>query len=360
MAQYKVIQDIEADDKLFLSLSFKQFVFAGIASSMLAVGYFIGQSTSMAVLFIMLIPAAPFIFLAAPIGRDQPNDVWLAARLRFFFKPRKRLWNQSGIQNFVTVNAPKLEEHVYSDGLSRGEVTNRLKALATTIDSRGWAVKNVNLSTGNPQQQPVFSSGDQRLLGEQDMPQQVVDVDIRPSDDILDSNNSQIGAHFQQLMDDHTISARNAAVAKVQAAVAQQSQAADSGVPADDENNFLEDLHKRQELLGIREGSDQEHTVDEPESHHAKIKRGNNRPHKANAREAEPQIAVADFTKNDSTSSTNTKRTASNDSGQPSIDPAIIKQLSEFDDLKVSTLASMAQHKVQENLNDGEVVINLR
>ena len=64
--------------------------------------------------------------LAAPIGKDQPTEVWLLARIRFFLKPRQRLWNQDGMSQLVTVTAPKKEERVLTDGLSQTEVRSRL------------------------------------------------------------------------------------------------------------------------------------------------------------------------------------------------------------------------------------------
>ena len=149
---------------------------------------------------VMLLPAAPFLFLAAPLGRDQPNHVWLASRLRFWFKPRTRKWDQSGIEELVTITAPQLEEHVYTDGLSRGEVNSRLKALATTIDSRGWATKNADVNY-----RPVYDNGaaknNDRLVQPASVPQAVADGDLKPWDDMLDGDNSAVGQHFQDLIE---------------------------------------------------------------------------------------------------------------------------------------------------------------
>jgi len=80
--------------------------------------------------------------LAFPWGKDQPTEIWLAARIRFLIKVRKRIWDQTGIKNLVNVTAPKRIAHVYTDGLSNKQVKNRMGALATMIDSRGWAVKS--------------------------------------------------------------------------------------------------------------------------------------------------------------------------------------------------------------------------
>lgn len=83
MATYKVLQDIEAEDKLLGPLTLKQFVFAIIAIGFSVIAFFMAQ-VNIILGVPWLIPILFFGFMAAPIGRDQPNDVWLAARIRFF------------------------------------------------------------------------------------------------------------------------------------------------------------------------------------------------------------------------------------------------------------------------------------
>src|ERR1039457_4523249 len=143
MATYKVIQDIEAEDKLVGPLTLKQFIFAAIACAFAFIAFMVASRTTI----FATIPFLPFIFvfglLAAPLGRDQPTDIWLAAQVRFFLKPRKRIWDQSNIKELVTITVPKRVIKNFSNGLSEQEVSSRLKALADTIDSRGWAIKIV-------------------------------------------------------------------------------------------------------------------------------------------------------------------------------------------------------------------------
>lgn len=107
MATYKVIQDIEADDKLFGPFSLKQFIFAGTAAGFAFLAFVVASKT----VIYAAIPFLPFILvpavLAAPLGRDQPTEVWLAAQIRFFLKPRKRIWDQSGLKELVTITVPK-------------------------------------------------------------------------------------------------------------------------------------------------------------------------------------------------------------------------------------------------------------
>lgn len=198
MATYKLIQDIEAEDHILGPLSFRQFVFALIA---VFFGYmtFIVITKHVAVLALAFAPPALFFgFFALPFGRDQPTELWALAILRYWLKPRKRVWDQSGQKELVTVNAPKKVEHIYTDGLSQNEVRSRLNALANTLDSRGWAVKNVDTS------EPAIVSNSDRLVGLNVEAQEVPDIDIRASDDMLDNSANPLAQQFTDMIDAST------------------------------------------------------------------------------------------------------------------------------------------------------------
>ena len=143
MAVHKVPQDVEADDKFLGPLTFKQFLFAG---GVVVFGYlsFLTITKAFVVSPIFIVPTLGFAALAFPWSKEQPTELWLAARIRFFLKPRRRIWDQSGVKELVTITAPVRPAHTYTDGLSQTEVRSRLSALATMVDSRGWASKNSN------------------------------------------------------------------------------------------------------------------------------------------------------------------------------------------------------------------------
>lgn len=204
MATYKVLQDIEAEDKLFGPFTLKQFIFAGIAIGIGFLSFRIlitGIPMFVKVPFIILfLPFfIVFAFLAAPIGQDQPNDVWLFARLRFLFKPRVRIWNQDGISELVTITAPKKIEAILTKDFTQDEVRSRLQALANTVDTRGWAVKNVNASMFGTAGYLSSASSD-RLVDPNLFPQEVSNVDVLPSDDMFDPSSSPTAQHFDQLL----------------------------------------------------------------------------------------------------------------------------------------------------------------
>lgn len=142
MAVYKVPQDVEADDKLLGPFSFRQFIYLIIAVMGIAIGWGLAQ------LFIPLaIIPLPIILLfgalALPLRKDQPMEVYLAAVVSFFLKPRKRLWQPDGVQSLVEIVAPKVVEIQRAKDLSQAEAEQRLSYLADIVDTQGWSVRGV-------------------------------------------------------------------------------------------------------------------------------------------------------------------------------------------------------------------------
>lgn len=205
MAVYKVIQNVEAEDKLLGPLTLKGFIYAAGAGVLAFVNIRLtisGVPTIAKIMFVFLTlpPMVLFGVLASPLGREQPTEVWLLSRLRFLIKPKVRKWDQSGMSQLVRITAPKKIEQMLTKNITKSEVNSRLQALANTLDSRGWAIKNVavNIST-----QPAFDAVEastERLAGGVTVvaPQQVVDV--HPADDILDEQNNPTAQNLRSMV----------------------------------------------------------------------------------------------------------------------------------------------------------------
>jgi hypothetical protein len=148
MAVYKVPQDVEADDKLIGPFSFRQFIYIIIALISIALAWGLAQ-----VFIALAIIPLPFIVffgaLALPLRKDQPMEIYLAAVISYYLKPRKRLWEPDGIQSLVEITAPKVVEVKRSKDLSQTEAEQRLSYLANIVDTGGWAVRGV-VSSANP------------------------------------------------------------------------------------------------------------------------------------------------------------------------------------------------------------------
>jgi hypothetical protein len=205
MAVYKVIQDVEAEDKIVGFLTLKTFVYALIAAALAYINIrflMAGALGPLRFVFILILSVPMLIFgiLAAPLGRDQPTEVWILSHVQFFLNSRRRVWDQGGAQELVTITAPKKIEKDYTKGLTQNDVQSRLKALATTLDSRGWAVKNVAVNlTANPSYLDVEQEESDRLVSASSVTQNQA-VDIHASDDIMDEQSNPTAQHFEALM----------------------------------------------------------------------------------------------------------------------------------------------------------------
>ena len=223
MATYKLIQDVEAEDHVLGPLSLRQFIFGMLAAFCGYLCYFVVAKGAPYMLIVFIPPTLLLGFFAFPFGRDQPTETWALAKLNFYFKPRKRIWNQSGVKELVTITAPKKVERVLTKGLSENEVRSRLKALADTIDSRGWAVKNINLNAyAMPLQTPSTSD---RLIDMGSIPSSVPDTDIGADDDMLDLKNNPLAQQFDSMMDRQSQAYRAQVLDKMNNPVNQAAQA---------------------------------------------------------------------------------------------------------------------------------------
>jgi hypothetical protein len=199
MATYKLIQDVEAEDHILGPLTLRQFIFGLIAAFSWYLSFIIFVKHVYFLFAVTLPPALFCTFFSIPFGRDQPTEIWALAKLRFWFKPRRRIWDQSGVKELVTITVPKKVERVLTKGFSQSEVQSRLKALANTLDTRGWAIKNVNANSYTPANRYGQSSSD-RLIDIGVAPTEVPSYDVQASDDILDVASNPVAQQFQTMI----------------------------------------------------------------------------------------------------------------------------------------------------------------
>lgn len=140
MAQYKVPQDVEAEDKLLGPFTFRQFIYLLIAAAGIAGAWGLFQLFPL----LALIPL-PFVFffgiLALPIRKDQPMETYLAAVVSFYLKPNRRIWTAGQRESTIKITAPKKAEKSRTRDISEEEASHRLSFLATIVDSEGYAIR---------------------------------------------------------------------------------------------------------------------------------------------------------------------------------------------------------------------------
>lgn len=148
MAQYKVPQDVEADDKIVGPFSFRQFVYLGIVALAGALAWGLAQ-----IFIVLVIIPLPIIVLfgalALPLRKDQPMEIYLAALVSFYLKPRQRLWDPEGVESLIEITTPKAVDEVRTKDITADDAEQRLGYLANIVDSRGWAIRSMGVQTPN-------------------------------------------------------------------------------------------------------------------------------------------------------------------------------------------------------------------
>ena len=194
MASYKVIQDIEAEDHILGPFSFRQFAYLLIAITF-AYFSFLSLTKGASFLLILFLPPVMFFgFMALPLNKNQPTEVWTLAVLKFLFKPRKRIWNQSGLKELVIITAPKKIEQQLTKNFDHQEIKSHLKFLSQTMDTRGWSLANYNRLEAN-------NNPDDRLINDVGRTHQDQNIDIYVNQpDILDEENSPIASQISNII----------------------------------------------------------------------------------------------------------------------------------------------------------------
>lgn len=358
MATYKVIQDIESEDKLLGPLTLRQFVYAAIV---VVLGFVAFKLAALSPFLIIpfLLPIGFFGLLAAPFGHDQSSEVWLLAKISFMLKPRRRIWDQSGIQQLVTITVPKKIEKYLTDGLTQTEVKSRLRALANTIDSRGWAVKNVNVNLYNQPSYLTDSATDSdRLLDAAALPQDVPNYEVMAEDDILDAASNPTAQHLDAMISQAAEAHRQTLQSTVQGGgTAPQQPAADywfmsqpSSPPAVPAGQAA--FQAGPTIVPGSQSADDNTVSDKGEAEQALL----DKIHKQQNADHIPTYGHM------RTLDPNTGKAKTSQHSQPVEDPktkAEIARLAANDDLNVATIAREAD-KATKQLGDDEVVISLR
>lgn len=143
MSQYKVPQDVEAEDKLIGPFSFRQFIYLIVA----AIAGFLCWALAQIFIGLLILPLPIvlfFLILALPLRKDQPMEAYLLAMVQFFLKPHNRYWSPDGDISLVEITAPHVEDRHLTKDYSGDEASERLAYLANIIDTGGWASRGVN------------------------------------------------------------------------------------------------------------------------------------------------------------------------------------------------------------------------
>ena len=360
MAVYKVPQDVEAEDKLIGPFSFRQFIYLIIVAICIGLLVLLFSRAPMFIGFTMLIVLLPVMIsfgaLALPLRKDQPMETYLLAVMRFYLKPRFRLWDADGSMAMIEITAPKSVEENRTNGLTQDQASSSLDYLAQLMDSRGWSAKGVTSPTMAAQAQ----------LGA------IAVSDSDTSSDIM-ADNTTIARSFDKLMAQSQAQTRQAAIdrmtqaqqpvpvttppaAPFPAASPQTPPVADPWAQLDQQygdqsayNPYPDNLHQKViQPLYVQEA---QHDAEARQAEQLRLQQ------EAAARDQQRMAAIAEEERR--------KREAlktTTDNGLPSeVSPDIMKLVAESKNLSISTLSNEANRLQKKKMeSEGEVVIKLR
>jgi len=194
MANYKVPQDVEADDKLIGPFSFRQFIYLLIVGAMIALAWALSQ------LFIGLaIIPIPVILLfgalALPLRKDQPMEIYLAAMISYYLKPRTRTWDPDGVESLIEITAPHVVEVQRAKDITQEDAQQRFGYLANLVDTQGWAVRGQLAAPNSPMTTASY-------------------YDAQSAEDVFDTNNA-VAQTFNHMIEQEDAKHREQLLAKM-------------------------------------------------------------------------------------------------------------------------------------------------
>lgn len=218
MANYKIPQDVEAEDKLVGPLTFKQFIFMLVAAGAGLMAWFMAQVHP----FLVVVPL-PVILIFGGLAifrrEDQPVERYLLSVFNFLLRPKKRIWVPEGSYEHLVITAAKKAAR---PGLKQDveQVHGQLEKLARVVDTRGWATKRPDLTL--PSETQSFGGGSDDRLFMPEPPQEPDEVHQR--EDILDDDNPE-ARQLDTMLQQQTQQQREQLMQNIRQQVDEQSSA---------------------------------------------------------------------------------------------------------------------------------------
>lgn len=200
MGQYKVPQDVEAEDTILGPYTLKQFIYAVIGVAYALLTFQIFKHVLVLFLIVGVPPSAMMLILGLYKREGQPFEAYFLALVNYWFKPRTRIWLKENVHEVFKIEqpVPSLEE-AHRDPR---EVRGQLEKLAQIVDTRGWTVKTAEVQ--EPDQQPIIDLNDRLATNELTMPTPAATLqpDVSLEDDMLDMDNNQSARNLGVLIQD--------------------------------------------------------------------------------------------------------------------------------------------------------------
>lgn len=221
MGQYKVPQNVEAEDKIIGPLTLKQFIYTviGVVSGVLS--FLLLRKEPVVMLIVGLPPTAFFLMLGLYHRQDQPFEALFLSLVSFLAKPRQRLWIKEPIEEVFKIEAPKVVKAVTQR--DPREVRGQLEQLSQVVDTRGWGNKKAELQ--EPTDGATLETEGRLVAPALPDVGEPIETDVSLADDILDVDNNASAHNIGALIQDQAQHIRQEAMEKLHAVSATKSSA---------------------------------------------------------------------------------------------------------------------------------------
>lgn len=226
MGQYKVPQDVEAEDKILGPLTLKQFIYGLIGIGWAFLTFFIFAKLNLVIWIVVMAPVTILFGLLAGYQRDGQNfESLLMSVIGFFAQPRQRIWIKEPIAEVFRVEPPKIiKEQTQRDP---EQVRSQLEQLGVLMDSRGKTHANtvplpaVSIPSLNGAGTYVMAEeATERTVAIPDAQANPTSLDIHEADDVLDFEHNPAARAVTVAVDESEEAQRAQAIAQMRAQLA--------------------------------------------------------------------------------------------------------------------------------------------
>lgn len=193
MGQYKVPQNVEAEDKILGPLTLKQFIYAVVGVSWAGLSFLIFRKLPAVMVIVGLPPTVLFLLLAFYQRDGQNFEQLLIAMVGFFTQSRRRLWVKEEVANAFRIEPKPVA--VAADQRNPAEVRSELEKLGSVIDSRGW-----NRPPEDVEMLQAMVPTSDRLV--QPEPAATTPAPDQPGPDMLDLKGSPLATNLGDLLNE--------------------------------------------------------------------------------------------------------------------------------------------------------------
>lgn len=195
MGQYKVPQNVEAEDHILGPLTFKQFIYMMIGMGWGVISFAVFKSLPVVMVIVGGPPVLLFLLLAFFRRDGQDFEHLLVAIVGFFSATHFRLWVKEPLaETFHVTPTPKTQE---VSQRNPAQVISELEKLATLVDSRGWNLPVTQQSardTGSQLTMPTTTHQERIVAPAAPAPSEA------PHTDMLDLQNSPLAQNLAELL----------------------------------------------------------------------------------------------------------------------------------------------------------------